>query len=621
MPIKQLPAQLINQIAAGEVVERPAAAVKELIENSIDAGATKVSVRIEGGGIRRITVADDGAGMPPDELKLALARHATSKISELDDLNHITSFGFRGEALPSIASVSRFTLSSRLKDAEHGYVLRAYRENAQPEPIRHEPGTVADVRDLFYNVPARRRFLKSERTEMQHIKRWIYRLLLGNDAVGFELSHNGKTLFDLPAGDDPERRIAGLREVLGSQFPEQSIWIDKTQDGMRCSGWLGLPTIARSQADCQYWYVNSRAVNDKTLMSAVKTAYRDVLYHDRQPCYVLFFETDPETVDVNAHPTKLEVRFREQNNVHRFVRRAVESGIADMRPGKVTHHAGHHRGDVIGLPEQKQSDFDLASAWREPETSAPSPDGGGRGVPDMTSVSLRRYSDTSFDAKGGIADRPSGLSGEGGTAAQSRELPSSGELPPLGFALCQLHGIYIIAQNREGMVIVDMHAAHERIVYEKLKRAYHNTGMVKQNLLVPETVEMSRDEAGLCEANTDLLERLGLEVTRTSDDSVVLRAVPALLRESDVVRLLRDTISDIAEQGESFCIEQHLDKVLSSMACHTAYRANRQLTVAEMNALLREMEEIERTGQCNHGRPTWLQFGIGQLDKMFMRGQ
>lgn len=603
MPIRQLPPQLINQIAAGEVVERPAVVVKELVENSLDAGATHIKLRIAKGGVGLISVSDNGSGIPADEIELALARHATSKITGLDDLHRIVSYGFRGEALPSIASVSRLTLYTRCRGDEVGHCLRAYGDSPQVEPCDHPVGTTVEVRDLFYNVPARRRFLKTERTETAHIKRWMHRLLLAADKVGFEFELDGKPAFKLP-GDDAERRKRGLETVLGSVFAEQSVWCDHSEGGLRLSGWLGSPNIARAQADWQYLYVNGRTVQDKSVAHAVKTGYRDVLYHDRQPCYALFLEIDPGEVDVNAHPVKLEVRFRERETVHRFVRRAVERAVGEMRPGGVAHRIEHHgRGITPTRPPTAQSDFDLASAWKTPGAN-PAPD--------------RRLSESAAAAYAGATERAAVAPPE--RAEASPEAGRDG-MPPLGFALCQLHGIYIIAQNAEGMVVVDMHAAHERITYERLKESHHRGKVARQMLLVPEAVELTAAETDLCEAQAGVLEGFGIETSRSGEKGVVLRSVPSLLYGAESPKMLRDVLADLGGFGESFRLEQHVDELLSTLACHTAYRANRSLTVAEMNALLRDMEEVERSGQCNHGRPTWIQFGIEQLDKLFLRGR
>lgn len=630
MPIQRLPPGLVNQIAAGEVVERPASIVKELVENSLDAGAKTVRLQAEKGGIQRICVADDGCGIGRDELELALARHATSKIAALDDLMQIRHFGFRGEALPSIASVSRLTLSSRVDGAESGWrVAGDGGEFGPPEPAAMQRGTAVDVRDLFFNVPARRKFLKTDRTEFDHIRQWLIRLLLAREETAFELTHNGKRVFAVPGGDADDARRARLALALGERFVEQSVYLDKETSMGRVRGWLGLPVIARSQPDMQYFYVNSRAVRDKTLAHAARAAFRDVLYHDRHPCYVLFLDIDPAAVDVNVHPAKLEVRFREQRAVHEQVRRAVEQAIGEMFPAAAVNLARHHgAAPAVGGAAGRGATAGRASF------------GGGAGVPEASGNIPFSYTRTLAERAGaGVGEPPAAASAVAAqtdappAAAQAGASPAdalagaspasapAGATPPLGHALCQVHGAFIVAQNERGMVLVDMHAAHERITYERLKRAHQTSGIRSQPLLVPENLQVSAREAELCERHAEALGKLGLEVDRLGETRVVVRAVPALLKGGDATGLVRDLLADLAQHGESRLLERRLDEALSLMACHGSVRANRRLTLPEMDALLRDMEITERSGQCNHGRPTWVQFDMNDLDKFFMRGR
>ncbi len=593
MTINRLAPKLVSQIAAGEVIERPASVVKELVENSLDAGASAIRLHVEKGGVGRIRVSDDGAGIAKDELALALARHATSKISDFADLDNIRGFGFRGEALPSIASVSRLKITSCLAGADAGWELSASGDgdSAAPAPAAHPPGTTVDVRDLFYNVPARRKFLKTAATEFGHIQKWLHRLVLAREDVGFELSGDGKSGFSFsgkgaPGGGDR------VEKILGRRFSEQAVWFEHARGGLKLSGWLGLPTLSRSQADMQFTYVNLRSVKDRTLTHAVKEAYSDVLFHGRHPCYVLYLELDPAQVDVNVHPSKLEVRFRDQRCVHDCVRRGVGEVIAGLAPDTAVNRAEYHRRLVNENPAARRDD------WAGCVSEAP-----GAPPPQYRA----RVSDH------GPSAPP--------RAPTQAPLAADVEMPPLGYAVCQLHGIYIVAQNREGMVLVDMHAAHERITYERLKRACANEGIRSQPLLVPSSLAVTPDEVDLCECHGEYLAKVGFEVDRLGESALALRRVPALLADADAETLFRDVLSDLAAHGSSSRVERRLNDTLSTMACHGSVRANRRLTPAEMNALLRDMEVTERSGQCNHGRPTWVQLSVEQLDKLFLRGQ
>ncbi len=604
MTIRQLPPQLIDQIAAGEVIERPASVAKELLENSLDAGARAISIDVEQGGVKRIRIRDDGVGIPLAEMPLAFARHATSKIGSLEDLEHIRSLGFRGEALPSIASVSRITMTSAVAGADTGwrYALDGGSVQGEPQPCPHPTGTTIDVRDLFYNVPARRKFLRTEKTEFGHLEQLVRRLALSHFDVSFELSHNQRQSLRLPPATSDEIRSRRVGEVFGSAFLEQSVFFDESGAGLRLWGWLGLPTFSRSQADMQYFYVNQRMIRDKLVTHAVRQGYQDVLYHGRHPAYILFLELDPALVDVNAHPTKHEVRFRESRLVHDFIFRTLKRVIAALRPGEAA------------VPP-------AVNSVNDPEVSAPQQ----QSAPLVPAAQDGGQWRDSVPAGGRVAEQ---MASYGQMAAAAASLPAhvideaaATEAPPLGYALAQLHGIYVLAQNAAGLVVVDMHAAHERITYEQLKNSYQGDGLRMQPLLLPLTIRVSRREADLVESSTELLATLGMELDRSGDESIVVRAVPTLLHDADIEQLVRDVLADLMEKGSSSRVEEAMNELLSTMACHGSVRANRQLTIPEMNALLRDMERTERSGQCNHGRPTWMQFTIDQLDKLFQRGQ
>ncbi|MDH3305758.1 MAG: DNA mismatch repair endonuclease MutL [Gammaproteobacteria bacterium] len=584
MPIRQLPSHLINQIAAGEVVERPASVVKELVENSLDAGARSVQVDVVSGGQKLIRIRDDGKGIECDELALALSRHATSKIASLDDLEAVASLGFRGEALPSIASVARLTLTSRAAGADSAWQLEADGGTiSTPAPAAHPQGTTVEVHDLFYNTPARRRFLRTERTEYGHIEKWVRRLALSRPDIAFTMTHNRRTVLSLAAASDRETRRQRVAKVCGDAFADQCVCIEHETDGIALSGWIGLPTFNRSQPDMQYWFVNGRSITDKTLSHAARHAYRDVLFHGRYPAYILSLTMDPAGVDANAHPAKHEVRFRDGRRVHGVVSQTVEVALQDTRPG------GHN---VAPIRMTRDSVFDQA---RMPLHSGPS------------TAAVRE----TLAAYGSMATAASFL----------EKTDPAAEIPPLGFAVAQLAGIYILAENSEGLVVVDMHAAHERIVYEKLKRGYDDRGLVRQPLLVPETISVSESEANLVERSGHLLEKLGLVVDRSGPTGLTIREVPALLKNADAESLLRDVLADMSESGNSNRIDDVSDDYLATMACHHSVRANRMLTLAEMNALLREMESTERADQCNHGRPTWTTIPLSELDRLFLRGR
>lgn len=639
MSIKQLPPHLVNQIAAGEVVERPASVVKELLENSIDAGAKKIEIDIEQGGVKRIRIRDDGKGIPKDELSLALSRHATSKIASLDDLEHVNSLGFRGEALPSIASVSRMTVSSRTEDSEQGWSMSPQpRDDEQevfeePEPVAHAKGTTIDVRDLFYNVPARRKFLKTENTEFKHLQDVVKKISLSNFQIGISLRHGQRNTLTLqPALDriGADRRVA---EICGPAFIEQSLYLDYEAAGLKLWGWVGLPTFSRSQADLQYFYVNGRIIKDRVVTHAVRQAYSDVLFHGRHPTYVLFLEMAPEKVDVNAHPTKHEVRFRDARLVHDFLYRTLHQALADVRPNKVGDSAPE-------IPNNSQDQMSRAQYNREaiksqqdlniPVNHSAGFSGGqivGQ-VQEQMAVYKQLHESVSDGITGDLKYTPplsDKFSDKLATSVSSSmpidESETSGKTPPLGFAVAQLHGIYILAENAEGLVVVDMHAAHERITYEYLKKSMADDSIRSQPLLVPSSLAVSKKEGDCAEEFSETFEQLGFELNRLAPEKLAIRAVPSLLKESNVEQLVRDVLSDLLEHGSSERIQQEMNEILSTMACHGSVRANHRLTIPEMNALLRDMERTERSGQCNHGRPTWTQMSVDQLDKLFMRGQ
>ncbi len=576
MPIQKLPERLINQIAAGEVIERPASVVKELVENSLDAGARAIGVEVHRGGVECIRITDDGAGIAKAELGLALERHATSKITSLEDLVAVRSLGFRGEALSSIAAVARLQITSRQADDEHAWRWH----DGEVLPAAGNPGTLVEVRDLFYNVPARRKFLRAERTEFNHIDTLIKRLAMGRPDIALRMTHNGKVVHDLAPASDAAGRLERLRSLCGQAFVEQCVEVTFSSSALRVAGWIAQPTFSRSQPDMQYFLVNGRAVRDKVLVHAVRQAYEDVLYHGRHPAFVLFVDLDPARVDVNVHPQKQEVRFRDSGFVHDGVRRAVHGALAEVRPGAPSGGAEPARlppdGAVSRAPLEQPA---LALPVRE---------------------QIARYAKL--------------------TAPRTAPTDEAQE-HPLGNAIAQLHGVFILAENAHGLVLVDMHAAHERITYERLKTAFDSSGIVAQPLLVPQLVRVSEQEAQLADARAEDFTGLGLQVLRKGPETVEVRQVPALLQGVDVERLIRDLLADLLEQGRSERLREQRNEVLSTMACHASVRANRRLSLDEMNALLRDMERTERSGQCNHGRPTWVQFSIAELDRLFLRGR
>ncbi|MGI9212024.1 MAG: DNA mismatch repair endonuclease MutL [Methylococcaceae bacterium] len=600
MPIRLLPPQLINQIAAGEVVERPASVIKELVENAFDAGASRVEIDIELGGLRLMRVRDDGCGIEETELPLALSRHATSKISSLDDLEHITSMGFRGEALPSICSVSRLTLTSRTPEARCAYRVSSDggEQHFDVQPAAHPTGTSIEVRDLFYNTPARRKFLKSDKTEFGHIETLIKRMALARFGTGFVLTHNQRAVLDLvPALDMAavEQRVSLL---LGEHFLSNALRVDDQGAGLSLEGWIGVPTIARSQADQQYFYVNGRLVRDKVLTNAVKQAYQDVLYQGRQPVYILYLALDPALVDVNAHPTKMEVRFRDGQSIYRFILSSVQRVLSGARPG--------------GFENRVEFDQPKASQARIPEAPVrPAYRSAGGAEPAY------RRENTSLN----VNELTRAYQNLYNPATELSSVPVNPATPPLGYAVAHLHGAFILAESASGLIVVDAHAAHERVTYEQLKKDHAAGRIPSQPMLLPVRVAVSPSEAELAEAWAESLLELGVDLSRTGPETLMLRALPSLLDPCDGEVLIRDMLSDLSQFGHSHRIEEQLNGILSQLACHGSVRANRKLTVAEMNSLLRAMEATERSGQCNHGRPTWVELDMKQLDKLFHRGQ
>jgi DNA mismatch repair protein MutL len=613
--IRPLPPELINQIAAGEVIERPSSVVKELVENSLDAGATRIEVDIEQGGSRLIRIRDDGGGIEPDDLQLAVASHATSKIRSFDDLEHVASMGFRGEALASVSSVARFALTSRARGQDTAFRIEVDGGRVQAaRPAQHPQGTSVEVRDLFYNVPARRKFLRAERTEFAHIDDLLKSLALARGTVEFRLSHNGKPVRILKAARSEEAALLRVAEVLGDEFPGQSLRIDHAAAGLHLSGWVGLPTASRSQADSQYFYVNGRLVRDRVVAHAVRQAYADVLFHGRHPAFVLYLELDPAGVDVNVHPAKHEVRFREQRLVHDFLFRTLHEALAQTRAGQAVPVAA--MAEAAGAEPVFASHASAAAVAAPTLTSTPA--WSGQFSQSRLSLGVRDEPLADYAA---LLGEPARLPEPSVAANTPMPAAQDDEAPPLGFAIAQLKGIYILAENAHGLVLVDMHAAHERITYEKLKAGRACSNLRSQILLVPLSVSVSAKEAAAAEEHADALAEWGLELSRSGPSGVVVRRIPALLEGADVAQLCRDVLAELALHGSSRRLQELENELLATMACHGSVRAGRRLTVPEMNALLREMEATERSGQCNHGRPTWTQLSLGELDKLFLRGR
>ncbi len=604
--IHPLSTQVSNQIAAGEVVERPASVVKELLENALDAGADKIELEVEQGGIKLIRIRDNGCGIYKDDLALALCRHATSKISDTEDLEGVATLGFRGEALPSISSVSRLKIDSRTADAEQGWTIQGdgSETTSEPVPVAHPAGTTLEIRDLFYNTPVRRKFLRTDKTEFNHLDDVVKRIALSRYDVTINLHHNNKLVKGYRAAKDEASHCQRIATVCGAGFIEHAIRIDFEAAGLHLWGWIADPTFSRSQADQQYFFVNGRVVRDKLITHAVRQAYKDVLYHGRHPAYVLYLEIDPTLVDVNVHPTKHEVRFREGRLVHDFLFRSIHQGLADVRPGErpavVEQAIGESHSPVDPTVPAAGSRQGTALFNQQSQQRMP----------------LRVMEQVAAYGQLHPSPVPSGKTAAPPVMPKQEE----GEAPPLGYAVAQLHGVYILSQNQQGMVIVDMHAAHERITYERMKSAMQSEGIKSQPLLVPINMAISEQEVRLVEERRQLFSELGFELSPAGPQSIVIRQVPTILKDANAEQLVRDLLADVIVHGSSNRVEQEVNEILATIACHGSVRANRQLAIPEMNALLRDMEQTERSGQCNHGRPTWRQLSMADLDKLFMRG-
>ncbi|MBL4583587.1 MAG: DNA mismatch repair endonuclease MutL [Pseudomonadales bacterium] len=629
--IKPMSATLANQIAAGEVVERPASVVKELVENSLDAGADRIDVEIEKGGAKRILVSDNGSGIDKEDLLLAVSRHASSKVIKLADLEGISSLGFRGEALASIQSVSHLKLESKQVSAELAWSLdcsmlysaleQAVDSDQSPQllPSTLPTGTRIEIIDLFFNTPARRRFLRTERTEFKKVEEVFKRLALAGFDSAFSLKHNQKPLYQLPAASSFEEKERRIGAVCGKPFIENAVYFDREIGGMRLWGWIARPTFSRSQADMQYFFVNGRVIRDKLISHALRRAYQDVLYHGRHPAYVLYLELNPTLVDVNVHPTKHEVRFHDSRSIHNFVYHSAHQSLADDRPA----------GSVNQLENSVAADNFGRRVFQDTANTSAAPQQG-----YMPLAQTSAYGAANISAGFGGSVQSGRTAGAAGTIAEQAQLYQSlastdgvgagnaqEDLPPLGYAIAQLKAIYVLAENAQGMVLVDMHAAHERIVYEQIKNARQENQLQLQRLLIPLSIDVSQQQADFVENNRELLEGLGVWLVRTDPERIQLRQVPALLAQGDHQKLVEDMLSDLMAQGSSDRVTEQINEIISAMACHGSVRASRVLSLPEMNQLLRDIELTERSGQCNHGRPTWIQITLDNLDKLFMRGQ
>ncbi|MGH1439838.1 MAG: DNA mismatch repair endonuclease MutL [Cellvibrionaceae bacterium] len=635
--IERLSPRLANQIAAGEVVERPASVVKEVLENSLDAGATRIEIDVEEGGVKLIRIRDNGRGIEKGDLPLALARHATSKIKVLDDLEAVATLGFRGEALASISSVSRLVLTSNDTDTPSGWSAKTEGRDMAAElaPAPHPKGTTVEIRDLFFNTPARRKFLRTEKTEFNRLDDVVKQLALSHFDVAFELRHKQRAIHSFRAGTSKAEKQRRVAQICGPAFMENAIAIDIERHGLRLWGWVALPTFSRSQADLQHFYVNGRAIKDRLVSHAVRQAYSDVLYHGRHPAFVLYLEIDPATVDVNVHPTKHEVRFRDHRSVHDFIYSSLHHALADVRPqdqlhstaGKPTQEqvTGVAAGSMVQSSPTVQSSMSLAASAN-------------RIQPSDSQVAHSNVGYNNYPLQGSFnpGASPQGSISSGNAPqvkeamqfyetaavdADNKQNENEQDIPPLGYAIAQLKGIYILAENAEGLIMVDMHAAHERITYERMKIAFEENGVQSQPLLVPLTIAVSDKEVMSCETHNAVFAKLGFVIESAGPESLLVRQIPVALHKANVEQLVRDVLSDIIQYGSSDRLQQHINELLSTMACHGSIRANRKLSLPEMNALLRDMEATERSGQCNHGRPTFMQFSLGEIDKWFMRGE
>ena len=600
--IQRLSPRLANQIAAGEVVERPASVIKELLENSIDAGASRIEIDVDAGGVKLIRVRDNGCGIEKSDLPLSLARHATSKIKILDDLEAVGTLGFRGEALASISSVSRLTLTSNHEDTHSGWLVKAEGRDMTTElsPAPHQQGTTVEIRDLFFNTPARRKFLRAEKTEFNRIDDVVKQLALSRFDVAFELRHNQKTIRSFRAAHSETEKTRRVAQIFGPAFMEQALAIDVERQNLRLWGWVALPSFNRSQSDLQNFYVNGRAIKDKLVSHAVRQAYSDVLFHGRHPAFVLFLELDPATVDVNVHPTKHEVRFRDHRDVHSFIYSSLHHALADVRPQDQLQETAP--AAELAAPEQitQQASMGLSNRPVSPSLS---------------------FAPSHTTEKPKVAESLAFYETASKTLPAEMATEATPEIPPLGYAIAQLKGVYILAENTEGLIVVDMHAAHERVVYERMKASFSTGGVQSQPLLVPLNMAVSEKEVSCAESHQDTFTQLGFKLESAGPESLLIRQVPMVLHHANTEQLIRDVLSDLIQYGTTDRIREHINELLGTMACHGAVRANRKLTITEMNALLRDMEATERSGQCNHGRPTWTQVTLPELDKWFMRGQ
>ena len=618
-PIRELPDELISQIAAGEVVERPASVVRELLDNALDAGASQVTVRLASGGVRLISVEDDGLGIPREELTVALRRHATSKIASLDDLETVGTMGFRGEALAAINAIAELSILSRFTGADSAFALDG--RTGELRPVARSVGTTVEVRELFFATPARRKFLKTDATELAHCIEAVRRHALARPEVGFSVWHDGKLVEQWRAADAREQRLA---DALSHEFVAKSVAVEHVGGVVRVVGRAGIPDAARSRGDQQFFYVNGRFVRDKVLSHAVRSAYEDVLHGQRQPIYALYLEIDPSRVDVNVHPTKIEVRFRDGREVHQAVRHAIEDALAAPRAGDAVAPSGPPE------PFFKETKLPESASWSQPAMNFVARE---RGAGDFEAMWPRRSDELGHAPDSTPSHWP--LTGAApmtfrapvGLPSTPEEDPASSsaatneEAWPLGRALAQLQGIYILAENTQGLVVVDMHAAHERIVYERLKTQLDGASITSQPLLIPATFAATPQEVATAEACAEVLPTLGLEITAFSARTLAVRAVPGTLADGDPVELARSVLAELGQHDASTVVQRAQNELLSTMACHGAVRANRKLTIDEMNALLRQMEATERSDQCNHGRPTWRQLSIRELDTLFMRGR
>ncbi len=602
--IRQLDDKLINQIAAGEVVERPASLLKELLENSIDGGSNRIEIYAERGGLKRILVKDNGFGIPKEQLALAMSRHATSKLTAIEDLFGVRTLGFRGEALPSIGAVSRLVLQSKAAEQESGYEISVQggKPASKPKPIAHHQGTTVEVADLFYNTPARRKFLRAEKTELNHCASVIRKLALSHFDVEISFTHDGKPSAHILSPANEAQKMSRIASICGKPFASQCVYFEDDVGVMSLSGWMGLPAFSRSQRDLQYFFVNGRPVTDNLVAHAVRRAYSDVLHHGRHPAFVLFFRIDPALVDVNVHPAKSEVRFRESRSVHDYIYRTLHRTIAQLTP----------ESSEVSLPTPQNVPMRLNMGVNQK---------GGYGaeavqqnIKMMVQEQARAYQAMTQPNQ---PDQPDSAP----RSTQPFDQQSDSVIPPLGYAIAQLKGIYILAENKDGLIMVDMHAAHERITYESLKQQMQDTQINSQPLLVPVQINVSHIEADAATSFATQFKHLGFDIDRLGDESIVVRSVPELLVRADIDKLIRDVLADLLEHGSSDRITDAQLEILSSVACHGSVRANRKLESAEMNALLRQMEVVERSGQCNHGRPTWMSVSLSEIDKWFMRGR